>query len=303
MSTLQSETPEMRNRRDECNSRSIHTFEEDEAAIVSNEYVLVSLSQVLARLLPYERMNVPDPHIVRVIYVCVHQNVAFLSFLGFTTLQLVFAMVAHSQSMMTDCAAMYVDVLSYLVNFLAERLKHGKTGKNIRELRLHRLYLELVPPLASVTTLIGVTVISLKKACEVLLNLENNDNDADGTSPDLDLMLLFSGLNLVLDFVNVSCFARVDQAVGIPGQHGEENIHVHIERGGDHHQHHNNNEATEHTHLVKKHDDKDEVESEQSDEEHQGMNLNMCSGKTKLFVHVTLIRPERERERERRETC
>ena len=174
---------------------------------------------------------------------------------------------------------MYVDVLSYLVNFLAERLKHGKTFKGIRELRLHRLYLELVPPLVSVVTLIGVTVVSLKEACEVLLNLDNNDNDDERTSPDLGLMLLFSGLNLLLDFVNVSCFARVDQAVGIPGQHGEENIHVHIERGGDH-QHHN--EATEHTHLIQKDDDKDEVESEQSDEEHRGMNLNMCSGTKRL---------------------
>jgi hypothetical protein len=32
------------------------------------------------------------------------QNVAFASFLGFTVLQNVFAFVAHSQSMMADCA-------------------------------------------------------------------------------------------------------------------------------------------------------------------------------------------------------
>lgn len=199
---------------------------------------------------------------------------AFLSFLGFTTLQLVFAMVAHSQSMMTDCAAMYVDVLSYMVNFLAERLKHGTSCKNLRDLRLHRLYLELVPPLISVAFLVAVTAIALQKACEVLLQLDDEqDDETEKSSPDLALMLLFSGLNLVLDVVNVSCFARVDQAVGIPGQRAEENIHVHIEREDPEH-------PVEYTHLIPKKDGGDDDTSEHSDEEHQGLNLNMCSGTT-----------------------
>ena len=205
------------------------------------------------------------------------QNVAFLSFLGFTTLQLVFAMVAHSDSMMTDCAAMYVDVLSYLVNFLAERLKHGHTSKSVRQIRLHRLYLELIPPLISVVTLVAVTVFSLKQACEILLNMDQRHQ----IPPDLSLMLLFSAMNLVLDFVNVTCFARVDQAVGIPGQLGEENVHVHIDKG-----HNNNDEATEETQLIAPPSD---AESETSDEEHQGINLNMCSGASVRDVPLRFV--------------
>lgn len=194
-----------------------------------------------------------------------------------------FAVAAHSQSMMTDCAAMYVDVLSYLVNFLAERLKHGQTEKSIKETRLRRLYLELVPPLVSVATLVGVTIVSLQEACEVLLNLDKNQ---DESSPDLVLMLLFSGLNLLLDFVNVSCFARVDQAVGIGlGQKCEENVHVHSQKRD----HKHSTTPSEDTPLIAKEDDDT---SEYSDEEHQGLNLNMCSGKySAISINVCIISP------------
>jgi Co/Zn/Cd efflux system component len=178
-------------------------------------------------------------------------------------------MVAHSESMMTDCAAMYVDVLSYLVNFMAERLKHGKRSESPHDLRLRRLYLELVPPLVSVTTLVGVTIVSLQQACEVLFNTKKY---ADEKEPNLQLMLLFSFLNLLLDFINVTCFARVDQAIGLPGQKGEENVHVHYEKKVD------GEEATEQTSLISKEDD----EHSCSDEEHQGMNLNMCSAWTHI---------------------
>jgi Co/Zn/Cd efflux system component len=204
-----------------------------------------------------------------------------LSFLGFTTLQLVFAMVAHSESMLTDCAAMYVDVLSYLVNFMAERLKHGKQTVSAESsphaLRLRRLYLELVPPLVSVTTLVGVTIVSLQQATEVLFNREKY---ATATEPDLQLMLLFSGLNLLLDFINVTCFARVDQAIGLPGQKGEENVHVHFEKSTT-----TPLPATEETSLLGKHEKHNDTDNDShscADEEHQGMNLNMCSAWTHI---------------------
>jgi len=107
---------------------------------------------------------------------------------------------------------MMVDVVTYLFNFLAERHKHGHPGMSARQLRLHRLYLELIPPLISVTTLITVTVMALSEAFKTLVN---KDDTPEG-QPDLGIMLLFSALNLLLDILNVHCFARVDQAVGLP---------------------------------------------------------------------------------------
>lgn len=195
--------------------------------------------------------------------------------------------------MLTDCAAMYVDVMSYLVNYMAERLKYGHSEKTVQELRLRRLYLELVPPLVSVATLVGVTIVSLQQACEILLKLDNQrqqaNNGDDETTPDLSLMLLFSALNLLLDFINVSCFARVDQAVGIGlGQKGEEKVHVHSQRKL------NKEEqqlvASEKTKFIAKenHYHDDDETSEYSDEEHQGLNLNMCSGMCQLISVVPM---------------
>jgi len=168
--------------------------------------------------------------------------------------------------MMADCAAMYVDVVTYLFNFFAERLKHGHSGMSTRQLRLHRLYLELVPPFISVTTLLVVTILAFREAFDTLaLDEEPDEEDA----PDVFIMLVFSALNLLLDVLNVSCFARVHQAIGLgPSQDGH-NVR---------HSHHEHSEATENTPLVSS----DEDESVESDES-GSLNLNMCSAWTVSF--------------------
>jgi Co/Zn/Cd efflux system component len=129
------------------------------------------------------------------------QNIAFLSFLGFTALQFVFAFIANSQSMLTDCAAMTVDVVSYFINYVAEKLKDGRHERTV-------LYLELFPPIFSVITLVMVTAVALDHAIAISKNAASLSS-LHG-QPNIGLMLLFSSLNLVLDFLNVGCFARTD---------------------------------------------------------------------------------------------
>lgn len=164
--------------------------------------------------------------------------------------------------MMADCAAMGVDVVTYLFNYLAEGLKHGHSGMSSKQLRLHRLYLELIPPFISVAILVAVTVQALRQAIETLLEPPSKESE-----PDLSIMVLFSGLNLLLDVVNVGCFARVDQAIGIPGGYG----HVHNAELGP--------EPTEATRLV--YDDTDREDSDSLASSAVGIaNLNMCSAWT-----------------------
>mmetsp|Transcript_5322 Transcript_5322/g.7528 ORF Transcript_5322/g.7528 Transcript_5322/m.7528 type:complete len:405 (-) Transcript_5322:1-1215(-) len=148
-------------------------------------------------------------------------NVAFISFLGFTILQTIFALIAKSQAMLTDSEAMAVDALTYLFNLLAEHLKHKPYSEEEKKLspsvrhhqrKLKRLYLELIPPLLSCATLLTVTGFALREAFTTLLGETLDDED----QPDLQLMLFFSGLNLLLDVVNVFCFAKADQAIGLP---------------------------------------------------------------------------------------
>jgi hypothetical protein len=189
---------------------------------------------------------------------------AFSSFLVFVLFQAVFAYcVAHSQSMMADSEAMSVDALTYLFNSCAERIKNRNNSVNAarcsdtaeeeeedaantterdvlrrqrREQRkqreLQRLYLELIPPLLSVVTLIAVTVVTVREALRTLsaLLLPFLRTDGDALAVDaggafagggqqevqeeggvsVPIMLFFSTANLLLDVVNVTCFARVN---------------------------------------------------------------------------------------------
>lgn len=148
-------------------------------------------------------------------------NVAFLSFVGFMGVQAFFALVANSESMLADSEAMSVDALTYLFNMWAERIKNRPPTAEelqlplaVREHRIEmkRLYLELIPPLISVVTLILVTIGALREASETLFGEAEGDDD-DNVSAGL--MLFFSALNLLLDVVNVTCFARAHQAYGL----------------------------------------------------------------------------------------
>ena len=147
-------------------------------------------------------------------------------------MQFFFAVAANSQAMMADCAAMTVDAITYLFNYGAERMKNRTIPENDFELhpearqrhqKLQRLYLELIPPLVSVTTLLVVTFVSVKDAIDVLM-----DDGADSKTPDVLIMSVFSLLNLILDALNLSCFAKAaDQIVGLSPA-----VHVNVNENG-----------------------------------------------------------------------
>mmetsp|Transcript_34551 Transcript_34551/g.75635 ORF Transcript_34551/g.75635 Transcript_34551/m.75635 type:complete len:414 (+) Transcript_34551:124-1365(+) len=146
-------------------------------------------------------------------------NVAFFSFLGFLMVQVVFALIAHSQAMLADSAAMAVDAFTYLFNLAAERIKKRPMPEDdsVPDIVLKRrkkrqvLYLEIVPPLVSVATLIAVSVAVLADAVETILKrIASAEEDADADDmPNAWIMFIFSSTNLALDVLNVTCFAKV----------------------------------------------------------------------------------------------
>jgi Co/Zn/Cd efflux system component len=248
---------------------------DDEIHRPSNEYVLVRTPSSIQTA-----QSVQLPHLLACRSL---QNVAFFSFLGFMAFQAVFAIIANSQSMWADSEAMSVDALTYLFNLGAEKIKSRPyTPEEIsmprwyrlRTRKLKRLYLELVPPLISVSTLIVVTVFALKSSLATLFHTtEHADEEVDVT-----IMLFFSALNLLLDLVNVSCFAKAHQAFGLNDV-----------MSSGHHVHHSVR-ATEKTPLLTQSSQGGiEVELEASptvqddddeDKDGVGMNLNMCSAWT-----------------------
>jgi Co/Zn/Cd efflux system component len=277
----------------------------------SNEYVLVSggfqrlfLIAILVELhLERYKYRVSNSarSWVRIYFIIFYssytpQNVAFLSFLLFTLLQFVFAWAAGSQAMMADCAAMSVDVLTYLFNFFAERIKHSELSPDmpaadgIRHRELRRLYLELFPPLLSVTTLLVVTIVATYQAAITIMADDKNLGD----QPDVVIMLVFSGLNLILDMVNVTCFARAGQAEYLPSS-----IVSSMESPHHHHPHQSCNHAhddpfetpTETSRLVGKGTTNHGSNDHDEESPHHEINLNMCSAWTvSCFVRMKMIR-------------
>lgn len=194
--------------------------------------------------------------------------------------------------MLTDCAAMSVDCITYLFNWWAESMKNVKRndGNNSSAYerhyrrRLRQLMLELAPPFISVTTLIVVTIMALQEAITTLLEKDADQSSVD--QPDLFLMLLFSGINFVLDGVNVLCFTKADQAKGLSnGMAAAMHPQVYVESE------HANDLANEQTHLLAQQevpkngtsttDDTDD-DYESDDESKRGLNLNMCSAWTHI---------------------
>ena len=202
-------------------------------------------------------------------------NVAFYSFVGFLLLEAVFAIIAGSQSMLEDAEAMSVDALTYLFNLWAERVKHRpytpeelRLTPEVRDYRreMQRLHVELVPPFISVATLVVVTVLAVRDAIDDIFY-----GDEDETEDDVDvfIMLMFSGANLLLDIVNVTCFARAHQAFGIP------NITTHDPEGIR-----RSNDVGETHPLLEDGSDVDNIIAPDPIDDDSFYNLNMCSAWT-----------------------
>ena len=113
---------------------------------------------------------------------------------------------------------------------------------------------------------------------KVLLGTEPTDAS---DSPDIYIMMLFSALNLGLDVVNVMCFARVDQAVGLQATG---------DIAGAHHHPHMDRHAIPSEKTPLKATSQDQKRAAETDSEthlsddastdSEGLNLNMCSAWT-----------------------
>lgn len=159
-------------------------------------------------------------------------TLAFVSFLTFTICQTIAGIVADSSALLVDASAMAIDSFTYGFNLIAERMKNRieahigyreQQSHNLTEEELERrqerskrkltLKLEIVPPVISVLTLVIVTSFILKESIKTLkADVKEEDKDPDNlqSNPNMNVMLVFSSLNLLLDLVNVLFFAKSD---------------------------------------------------------------------------------------------
>lgn len=205
-------------------------------------------------------------------------GIAFYSFLGFTVVQLGFAVKANSSAMMADSEAMFVDAGTYLLNWLAESVKNNGS-KDSEQRKMQRLYLELIPPLLSVCTLLVVTFVAMKQSFAVLMIDRQGDN-TDDAPVDLNIMLFFSGLNLLLDVVNVLYFAKANQAIlSLDFETTSDENNDEEEARPESTYNSITSDTRESTHI-----EADTISLTSSETMENGLNLNMCSAWTHVFA-------------------
>ena len=170
--------------------------------------------------------------------------IAFVSFQSFATVQIFVAIYAGSEAMLGDSVAMMVDALTYLFNMFAERQKEVYLSKlqqqnnfsspmnaftrsrMVLEYRKYTYQLELIPPLISVSILLVVTVLVMKESIYTLI-LDSQRDASLQSDPNVNLMVIFSFFNLLLDALNVGCFASASHLFGYKTDSG------HSDQDGD----------------------------------------------------------------------
>ncbi|KAL7433864.1 hypothetical protein ACHAXM_003772 [Skeletonema potamos] len=226
--------------------------------------------------------------------------------------------IAKSQAMVGDSSAMVIDSLTYLFNSYAERIKNkslresvdgslSDTEKELRRLERtrQRLWLEIIPPLCSVITLIVLTIYIIIDAFNTLTKPdyevgEDDGSDRDG-DPDVGVMFFFSALNLGLDIMNVTCFARAKHAFGFAVIDKDRHRYVLAYDGSLHNEMADSmkRECSE-VDLAGFHSDQDDCKGtenycsiseakksdvvQQQEENSDDINLNMCSAYTHVFA-------------------
>ena len=144
---------------------------------------------------------------------------AFISFFSFTCIEMIFALSAHSTSLMADAAAMFVDAGTYLCNLVAEKLKDRPPTEEELQLpeatreykrKLRCLNLELFPPLVSMSLLLYITYTATMESIHTLQGLKSDEDEDEANA---NVMMFFGILFLVIDFVNMFCFSTVNGAI------------------------------------------------------------------------------------------
>ncbi len=158
--------------------------------------------------------------------------------------------------MLGDSATMFVDAFTYMFNLYAEREK----GAALKPSPLQKAKLELIPPTISVVALISVTTYVSAEAIRTIHEYNVGPEDTDPSDDaNTTYMLIFSSINLLIDFLNMGCFASASRLFGY-------DLKPHCSDCPDQ----NNCDC--------------EDEPQGSGDEKEDGNMNMCSAYTHVFA-------------------
>ena len=126
---------------------------------------------------------------------------AFASFLAFAISEVIYALAAHSLSMLGDAASMIVDAMTYCMNLVAVHLAlRGAVGPRVEA------FLTVIAPSLSAVALCAVTAYIVEQAVIAV--------EAPGERISTRLMLIFGLANLGVDVLNLGAFAKFPATYG-----------------------------------------------------------------------------------------
>ncbi|KAL7449410.1 hypothetical protein ACHAWC_001475, partial [Mediolabrus comicus] len=245
---------------------------------------------------------------------------AFVSFMGFATVQTIVAFIAQSEAMLGDSAAMGVDALTYGFNLYAEREKNkdrmddenganetdnveltssnmnqenstenddGNGGEETERQRLEqqfrkrRRHLHLeLIPPLMSVTILIVVTVFVLRNSIHTLVLDAHRKQSEQSIPNLELMMAFSTTNLFIDVFNVTCFARAKHLMGYNTKEEPDTQQYGEVIDDGLYLGVNDDDSSNGSGSL---EDDDHEYSEQAEAEEK-VNLNMCSAYTHVFA-------------------
>jgi Co/Zn/Cd efflux system component len=138
----------------------------------------------------------------------------------FVAAEILGAILSNSLALLSDAAAMGIDVITYLCNIYVERVKNreGSVDRNTR------MWTEVYVPAFSMAALVGVSAWITSDAIKVIIDPPSEDED------DVDVLFLyvFAGANMLVDIISALMFwvkrstiftegGRIDRTLSVAG--------------------------------------------------------------------------------------
>ncbi|KAJ1455163.1 hypothetical protein M885DRAFT_617317 [Pelagophyceae sp. CCMP2097] len=130
--------------------------------------------------------------------------VSIVCFGSITIAQFVASFFAHSDALRVDCASMFVDVCTYIANYIGESPECAVRGRRAASMSPRRR--ELAASAFSLAVLYAVTVAGLVSALLELADAKRHAPAQDKVDPKI--ILAFGILGMTLDVVSLCAFFR-----------------------------------------------------------------------------------------------
>lgn len=130
--------------------------------------------------------------------------VTAVAFTIFVIAEIIGALVSNSISLLGDAFAMSIDVITYLSNIYAERVKLDSPDGKTLSLK-SQIVIDIIVPIFSTIALLSISIYVLISAIDVIKNYDA-DSETSGSKVDIAFLYGFASANMGIDLLSVFLF-------------------------------------------------------------------------------------------------